>query len=143
MKTIKFFAIFAILLISFTSCMHTTDPGYASVINKKYGSDKGVQKVPVGPGVWFMSWGEDYYDFPTFNVNWTYTADETEGSPTNEQFTFQTKEGMECSADLGLVMHFEFDTRDHLINCLKLTNKIGKLLAEYLEEKKLLPVVKS
>ena len=109
MKTIKFFAIFAILLISFTSCMHTTDPGYASVINKKYGSDKGVQKVPVGPGVWFMSWGEDYYDFPTFNVNWTYTADETEGSPTNEQFTFQTKEGMECSADLGLVMHFEFD----------------------------------
>jgi hypothetical protein len=40
-------------------------------------------------------------------------------------------------------MHFEFDTRDHLINCLKLSNKIGKLLAEYLEEKKLLPVVKS
>lgn len=41
------------------------------------------------------------------------------------------------------LMHFEFDTRDHLINCLKLSNKIGKLLAEYLEEKKLLPVAKS
>ena len=33
-------------------------------------------------------------------------------------------------------MHFEFDTRDHLINCLKLTNGLIKLLAEYLEEKK-------
>jgi len=109
MKTIKFFAIFLLFAISLSSCIHTTDPGYASVINKKYGSDKGVQKTPVGPGVWFASWGESYYDFPTYNVNWTYTADETEGSETNEQFTFQTKEGMDCSADLGLVMHFEFD----------------------------------
>lgn len=111
MKNFKFFAIcvIAILSMSLTSCMHTTDPGYASVINERYGSDKGVQKVPVGPGTYYAGFGQDYYDFPTFDVNWTYTADETEGSPTNEQFTFQTKEGMECSCDLGLVMAFEFD----------------------------------
>ena len=111
MKTIKFFAIavIAVLSMSLTSCMHTTDPGYASVINHRYGSDKGVQKIPVGPGTYFASFGEDYYDFPTFTVNWTFTHDETEGSETNEEFTFQTKEGMECRADLGLAMHFEFD----------------------------------
>lgn len=41
------------------------------------------------------------------------------------------------------LMPYEFNTREHLINCLKLTNKIGRFLAEYLEEKKLLPVTKS
>jgi C_GCAxxG_C_C family probable redox protein len=37
------------------------------------------------------------------------------------------------------LMHFEFDTREHLVGCLKLSNKIGQLLAEFLEEKKLVP----
>ena len=111
MKTIKLFAILtiAVFSMSLTSCMHTTDPGYASVINERYGSDKGVQKIPVGPGTYFEGFGQTYYDFPTFTVNWTYTKDVTEGSETNEEFTFQTKEGMKCSADLGLAMHFEFD----------------------------------
>lgn len=111
MKQIKFLAIcvIAILSLSLTSCMHTTEPGYASVINERYGSDKGVQPKPVGPGTYYAGFGQDYYDFPTFNVNWTFTREETEGSPTNEEFTFQTKEGMECSCDLGLVMSFEFD----------------------------------
>ncbi|MDO4178238.1 MAG: C-GCAxxG-C-C family protein [Phascolarctobacterium sp.] len=42
------------------------------------------------------------------------------------------------SCACGDLMKFEFNTRDHFINCLKLTNKIGKLLAEYLVEKGLL-----
>lgn len=111
MKNFKFLAIcvIAILSMSLTSCMHTTDPGYASVINERYGSEKGVQSKPVGPGTYYSGFGQDYYDFPTFQVNWSFTADETEGSPSNEEFTFQTKEGMECSVDLGLAMHFDFD----------------------------------
>ena len=36
------------------------------------------------------------------------------------------------------LMPFEFDTREHYINCMKLVNKIGKSLAEYLEEKGLI-----
>ncbi len=36
------------------------------------------------------------------------------------------------------LMPYEFNTREHLKNCLKLTNKVGKLLAEYLEEKNLI-----
>ena len=38
------------------------------------------------------------------------------------------------------LMPYEFNTRDHLKNCLKLTNRIGKFLAEFLEEKGLLTV---
>ncbi len=36
------------------------------------------------------------------------------------------------------LMPYEFDTREHLKNCLKLTNKIAQLLAVYLEEKGLI-----
>ena len=36
------------------------------------------------------------------------------------------------------LMPYEFNTRDHLKNCLKLVNKVAQLLAVYLEEKGLL-----
>lgn len=111
MKRIKFFSmlLIAALSLTLTSCMHRTDIGQASVILEKYGDNKGVQAKAVGPGNYFESWGQDYFDFPTFQVNYTFTRDETEGSKSNEEFTFQTKEGMECSVDLGIAMHFEFD----------------------------------
>lgn len=38
----------------------------------------------------------------------------------------------------GDLMPYEFNTREHLKNCLKLVNKVAQLLAVYLEEKELL-----
>lgn len=35
----------------------------------------------------------------------------------------------------GELMKFEFNTRDHLKNCIKLVNKVAQLLAIFLEEK--------
>lgn len=111
MKRIKFLSLLLIvaLTVSLTSCMHRTEIGQASIILKKYGDNKGIQSKAVGPGNYFEGWGQDYYDFPTFQVNYTFTKDTTEGSKKNEEFTFQTKEGMECSVDLGIAMHFDFD----------------------------------
>ncbi len=42
------------------------------------------------------------------------------------------------STRCGDLMPYEFDTREHLKNCLKLTNRVAKLLAEFLEEKQLI-----
>ena len=42
------------------------------------------------------------------------------------------------SCACGDSMPYEFNTRDHLKNCLKLVNKVAQLLAVYLEEKGLL-----
>ena len=108
-KTFKFSVMMCVAMIAlvFTSCMHTTDPGYASVIVEKYGDNKGVQPTAVGPGTYYSALGQSYYDFPTFQTNWTFTKDNTEGSEGNEEFTFQTCEGMKCSMDLGLSMHFD------------------------------------
>lgn len=109
MKNFFKFSLIAMFAFILSSCMHTTDSGYASILVKKYGTNKGVQPKPVGPGTYFESVGENYYDFPTYNVNWTFTSSSTEGSKENEEFVFQTKEGMECKCDLGLTMYFEFD----------------------------------
>ena len=57
--------------------------------------------------------------------------------PVSKEFhdRFEAEFGSTMCKDL---MPFEFNTKDHLKNCLKLTNKIGKFLAEFLEEKGLI-----
>lgn len=102
-----FLALVAVSLM-FTSCEYVKiESGNVGVKVDLLGSDKGVQTEVVGVGRYWLSMNEELYPFPTYQVNYVYTRDETEGSEANEEFTFQTKEGMICKADLGLSMHFE------------------------------------
>lgn len=106
MKKLFLYSIFALVL--FASCSRI-DAGYVGVKVKLLGSDKGVQDEVLGVGRYYIGINEELYRFPVFQVNYVYTADETEGSPTNEEFTFQTDQGMECGVDLGVAMTFEQD----------------------------------
>ena len=98
--------IFALML--FASCSRI-DAGYVGVKVKLLGSEKGVQQEVLGVGRYYIGINEELYRFPVFQVNYVYTADDTEGSPTNEEFTFQTNEGMGCGVDLGVAMTFQQD----------------------------------
>ena len=107
MKKINLIALMALMAIFLSSCgYHAVEAGYVGVKVNKLGADKGVQNEVLKPGRYFPTVNEEIYDFPTFQVNYVFTASESEGSPTNEEFTFQTSEGMECSMDLGVSMHF-------------------------------------
>lgn len=107
-KSVLMVLLLGIVISMFTSC--TSVPvGYGGVEVVSYGSDKGVQDKPLGVGRYWLGWYTNLYQFPIYQVNYTYTRDTTEGSKTNEEFTFQTKEGMLCSMDLGLGMQFLFD----------------------------------
>ncbi|WP_293727807.1 C-GCAxxG-C-C family protein [uncultured Phascolarctobacterium sp.] len=57
--------------------------------------------------------------------------------PLTLEFQQRFKEAFGSTA-CGDLMPYEFNTRDHLKNCLKLVNKVAQLLAIYLEEKALL-----
>ncbi len=57
--------------------------------------------------------------------------------PLTLEFHERFKEAFGSTA-CGDLMPYEFNTRDHLKNCLKLVNKMAQLLAVYLEEKGLL-----
>lgn len=96
----------AFVAVSFSSCTKVP-AGYVGIKVRMYGSQKGVAPETVGVGRYWDGVNVEYFKFPTYQVNYVYTHDETEGSDTNEEFTFQTKEGMECAVDLGLAMHFE------------------------------------
>lgn len=108
LKFILFSVILASMTFSFTSC-HKIEAGYVGVKVNLLGKDKGVQQEVLGVGRYWIGWNEDLFKFPTYQVNYVYTAGETSESPTNEEFSFQTIEGMVCSCDLGLSMHFERD----------------------------------
>lgn len=107
-KSVMIFLLAAFVAACCPSC--TKIPaGYVGIKVRMYGSDKGVAAEPVGVGRYWDGVNIEYFRFPTYQVNYVYTRDKTEGSPKNEEFTFQTKEGMECSVDLGVAMQFEAD----------------------------------
>lgn len=104
----KLFILLLSIAFVISSCkMKTVEPGYEAVKVNKFGSNKGIQKETFPTGRYFIGINQSLYPFPTFQINYVYTASTDEGSQTNEEFTFQTKEGMSCSLDLGVSILFE------------------------------------
>ena len=109
MKRIRMFILLCAVVVlgsTMSSCSRV-DAGYVGIKVNLLGKDKGVQQEVLGVGRYWIGYNEELYVFPTFQINYVYTKDATEGSPANEEFTFQTKEGMECSVDLGVAAHFD------------------------------------
>ncbi|MGL5280261.1 MAG: SPFH domain-containing protein [Plesiomonas shigelloides] len=66
------------------------------------GSDKGVNTEELGVGRYWIGINEELYLFPTFTQNYTWTKSKSEGSDADESITFQSIEGMEVNADVGI-----------------------------------------
>lgn len=66
------------------------------------GGAKGVDTETLGPGRYWLGWNEDLFLFPTFTQNSVWTKDVREGSPNDESFSFQTKQGLVVNADIGI-----------------------------------------
>lgn len=66
------------------------------------GGAKGVDSEVLTPGRYWIGWNEELHLFPTFTQNYVWTADERPGSETNEELTFQTREGLTVKADVGI-----------------------------------------
>jgi regulator of protease activity HflC (stomatin/prohibitin superfamily) len=108
MKNKNLLYLIAICLVTFSSsCRQKIPQGYVGIKVYQLGSSKGVDNEVLGVGKYFIGMNEDLFLFPVFQVNYVYTKSATEGSSENEEFTFQTKEGMECSVDLGVSIQFD------------------------------------
>jgi regulator of protease activity HflC (stomatin/prohibitin superfamily) len=95
----------AILLIfstSFVSCTRI-EAGYVGIKVNLLGSNRGVQDITEVTGfVFYNPWTTKIYEFPVFVQHKVWTADATEDSPRNEEFTVTTKDGLSVSFDVGL-----------------------------------------
>lgn len=75
------------------------------------GNSKGVDVEELSTGRYWIGWNEELYLFPTFTQTYTWTrewSDENEDGKTSpselqdESISFQTKEGLDVSADIGI-----------------------------------------
>lgn len=79
------------------------DPGHVGIVVDLYGGNKGVQAIPVVTGMNFYSpLMTDIFSYPTFVQTAVWTRSRDEGSPSNEEISFSSKEGLVITADVSL-----------------------------------------
>lgn len=84
-------------------CMTTIEPGHVGIKINKMGDSKGVSKDNLVAGwVFYFPITTKIVEYPVFNQRVAWTADKNEGSPTNEELTFQTKDNVPVSMDVAV-----------------------------------------
>ena len=105
MKKVLAVLTFALVM---TGCSNVP-PGYTGIKVFLNGGDKGVDSQVLGVGRYWIGINEELYLFPTFTQNHVWTKASTEGSPNDDSFTFQTKQGLSVNTDVGISYHIESD----------------------------------
>lgn len=109
MQKIKTFLLL-LSLATFAAACTTVPPGYVGIVVNNYGTNRGVDSLPVRTGrVTYNPFSEDVYKFPTFLQNRTWTKNPNEGSSADESITFNSVEGAQVNVDIGLSVAFEAD----------------------------------
>jgi regulator of protease activity HflC (stomatin/prohibitin superfamily) len=97
-----------VTLVSTVGCSNVP-PGNVGIKVDLWGGDKGVEQTVLPTGLYWIGPSQQLFLYPTFQQNYTWTKDATEGSPTDESITFQTVEGLEVNADFGITYQVEPD----------------------------------
>ncbi len=92
--------------LSFVACSKVP-AGHAGVKVYLLGGSKGVDHEILGPGRYWIGWNENLFLFPLYQQNYTWTKSTTEGKAEDESITFQTKEGLDVNADVGVTYHVD------------------------------------
>jgi regulator of protease activity HflC (stomatin/prohibitin superfamily) len=90
-----------IAVMALTAC-ERVPAGNVGVKVYLLGGDKGVDTEELSPGRYWIGMNEELHIFPTFAQNYVWTQDENEGSENDESITFQSIEGMNIGADVGI-----------------------------------------
>ena len=101
MKRIVSLIVIVCSMFLFGACSRVP-AGHVGVKVYLLGGNKGVDIEEMPVGRYWVGFNEELYIFPIFQQNYVWTKDSREGSPDDESFTFQTKEGMEVNADIGI-----------------------------------------
>jgi len=103
-------AVAVALLLAATACTKVP-AGNVGVKVYLLGNSKGVDVEELTPGRYWIGWNEELYLFPTFAQNYTWTRDwvdtnedgkQSQDELQDESISFQTKEGLVVSADVGI-----------------------------------------
>lgn len=102
------YVIGAIFFISWAAFFKMISPGYVGIVVNLFGEKKGADPEELTVGMhWIAPW-KTVYSFPVFMQNYTWDG--------GEGFLFQTAEGLNVSADIGLSYHLN-EEEVYLIFC--------------------------
>ncbi len=112
MKTIK--SILALVLLPIVLSVYSgcgrIAPGHAGIKVNNLGTERGVQNYTITTGFYtFVPLATSIFNYPTYVQTAIWTRDEEEGSPTNEEISFNTKEGTAIQADISLSYQLNAD----------------------------------
>ncbi len=78
-------------------------PGHVGIKIDLAGDKRGVNELPLTTGwVWYNIFTQEVFNYPTFVQTTVWTKDPNEGSPNNEEITFNSKEGLGITGDISL-----------------------------------------
>lgn len=90
------------MVAMFSGCSRI-GPGHVGIKVNMAGTDKGVEAYPAQTGwVFYNPMNTNIYEYPTFVQTIQWTKNPEEGSPQNEEISFNTKDGMVMTADISL-----------------------------------------
>lgn len=87
-------------MFSLTSCISTVPAGYRGIKVYLLGTKKGVEAKQLGVGAYWVGLNQQLYTFPVFQQNYVW-KDESPSGP-NNSISFQSKEGLDVTADFGI-----------------------------------------
>ena len=93
----------ALIFFNYVAAITRIGAGYVGVEVVLSGSQRGPSEIPIRTGwVFYSPLRSQIIEFPTFvqTVKWTHSLDE--GRSSNEEMSFNSKEGMEIYSDVSL-----------------------------------------
>lgn len=106
-------ALIGLVFIS-SGCSKVVPPGHVGVVVKHAGSDRGVADYPIQTGrVWYNPVNESVLTYPVFVQRAIWTASHDEGSPLNEEISFQSAEGLRFTADINVSYELQREKVPH------------------------------
>lgn len=94
-------------LVSLTGCTRI-EPGHVGIKVNLAGSQRGVEDMPTLTGwVAYNPATTQVFEYPVFVQTAVWTRDAHEGSPNNEEISFNSKEGLIITGDLSLSYQLE------------------------------------
>src|SRR6202050_1848433 len=99
-----------IILVAFffAGCATRIGPGLVGIKVDLAGSQRGVEDLPIRTGwVFYNFLSSTIVEYPTSIQTAKWTKDLNEGSPTNEEMSFNTKDGLTVYGDLSVSYHLE------------------------------------
>src|ERR1700757_127002 len=95
--------VLVLIFFNYVAAITRIGAGYVGVEVVLSGSQRGPSEIPIRTGwVFYSPLRSQIIEFPTFVQTVKWTHDLSEGRATNEQMSFNSKEGMEIYSDVSL-----------------------------------------